>query len=197
MWYWLVSVALAGTVYVNDVDVSALRNTTLKNVTVQFDDKGDVHITAPQYEIQVVQPDGKSSETTTATAAGTTPQPETTPPEPSGNGIPKGHWWAVTEDDGSQGHTVDVFVNGTQVLEVHSGDAQKIQDIGPYLKPGANQVTMRSTSQDASGGAMYVYVGTGSNDDGTLMMDTPKVQFGLGPTRSGPYERKYTVQVAP
>lgn len=191
MWSLLVSVAMAGTVYVNGVDVSALRNTTLENVTVHFDGEGNVQITAPHYEIQVVEPDAE-----TGTTATRTPPPSPSP-KPAGHGVAEGRWWLVTEDDGSRGHLIDVYVNGARALTIKSGEEQHIEDMGPWLRPGTNRITMRATSTDAAGGPLYVYVGTGSNDEGTLMMDTPAVQFGLGATRSGPYEREYTVEVAP
>jgi hypothetical protein len=43
--------ASAKTVYLNGVDVSSVRNTTLKNVTVVVDQKGDVYIEAPHYKV--------------------------------------------------------------------------------------------------------------------------------------------------
>ncbi len=191
MWFWLAPLALAGNVYVNEVDVSALRNTTLTDVTVRFDAEGNVHITAPQYEIQVVTADSAPT-----AAPSPTPKPTTGPaPAPAGAGLEAGRWWLVTEDDGSRGHSVEVSINGTPALTVRSGEEQRIEDLGPWLKPGTNRITMRSMSAAAGGGPLYLYIGGGTNESGTLVMETPTVQFGLGPTRDGPFEREYTLAV--
>lgn len=211
----LTRLALAGDVYVNGVDVGDMRNQTFENATVFFDSRGNIHVSAPGYQIQVVDPVGGSS---TSPPPSTGPEPRvgqamtasnlgdgaamTTPEASSGAtpgasdvGVEAGRWWLVTEDSGSGGHAVDVVVNGVVAQTVRSGAPQLIFDLGPYLRRGENRVAMRSNSVDATGGTLYLYVGTGRNDSGTVIMDAPDIQFGLGTSRSGPYEREYTVTV--
>lgn len=38
-------------IYLNGNNVSSVRNQTLENVTIRIDENGNVHITAPQYEV--------------------------------------------------------------------------------------------------------------------------------------------------
>lgn len=184
--------ALAGSVFVNGVNVDGLRDQTFENATVTLDSQGNVIITAPNYQIQVA---GGTTPPTGPAATVPPPAPVPPPPPPPTGGVAPGRWWLVTEDNGSQGHNVDVVVNGTTVRTVRSGDAQLILDLGPWLHPGANQIRVVSNSVNASGGTMYVYVGAGSNAAGTVDLVHPSVQYGLGSSRVGAYSRDYTVDV--
>ncbi|MFT6162144.1 MAG: hypothetical protein ACJA00_004742, partial [Myxococcota bacterium] len=60
---------------------------------------------------------------------------------------------------------------------------------------GANRVHLQAQSSAPSGGPLYVYLGRGSNASGTVMMDSPDIQFGLGPSRNGETSRDYTLEV--
>jgi hypothetical protein len=183
---WFMSTALAGSVFVNGVNIDTLRSQTFENCVVTIDSQGNILITAPGYQIQV---EG-------STASTPPPPPPPPPPVNSSAGLgAAGHWWLVTEDNGSQGHSVDVVVNGTSIKTVKSGDAQVILDIGPYLHAGSNQVHVTSNSVGAAGGTMYVYVGTGTNSSGTVVLDRPQIQYGLGASRTGEYSRDYTLDV--
>jgi hypothetical protein len=101
----------------------------------------------------------------------------------------------VTEDNGSTGHQVEIWVNGQLAQTVTSGQPQKIVDVGRWLRIGANQVLVKSSSTNPTGGSFYVYLGTGSDQSGTVVMDNPAVSFGVGSSRSGPYQREYTLNV--
>ena len=203
MLWLLASVALAGRIYVNDVDVTDLTDQTFEDVVVTFDADGDVYIDAPQYEIEVLEAEGGEGTETTATRQPEPAQVQATPepsqartaPKPEPSGVPEGRWWLVTEDNGSRGHSVEVYINGELVTTITSGGEQVIEDVGPWLHPGTNEVRMVSQSEGAGGGALYLYLGTGSNEEGTLNMDPPQVQFGLGASRTGRYERTYGIEV--
>ena len=78
---------------------------------------------------------------------------------------------------------------------VRSGEPQRIIDIGRHLRLGNNDIQIRSNSAGGGGGSLYVYLGTGSDRSGTVVMDEPAVQYGLGASRTGPFERSYTLQV--
>ncbi len=110
-------------------------------------------------------------------------------------GVPQATWWLVTEDSGSQGHVIEVLVNDRLAHTLRSGDPQRIIDVGMHLRRGNNRVVVKSTSTNPGGGALYVYVGTGSDRSGTVVMDEPIVQYGVGSNRNGPLEREYTIQV--
>ena len=156
----LLSLADDRALYVNGVAATTLKNTELRSVNVRIDEKGNVWIEAPQYKVEVQSPGGSaSSATPTATA-------------------PAGRYWLVTEDNASNGHVVEVMVNGVMVQKISSGDAQVILDIGKYLKPGMNTVVFNALpAQTLGGGVLNVYVGTGGNQGGTLALDAPQIAF--------------------
>ena len=195
----LMTMAMAGTVYVNGVDVGDMRSQTFENCTLVFDSAGDLHVSAPGYEIQVMDALGPLTAPPPAQGpmAVGTPPPASVPvaSAPAGAGVTQGEWWLVTDDSGSSGHAVDIFVNGAMVKSIHSGEAQIIVDLGPWLVPGANRVHLQAQSNTPAGGPLYIYLGRGSNASGTVMMDSPDIQFGLGPSRNGETSRDYTLQV--
>lgn len=204
MLWWLTSVALAGSVFVNGVNVDSLRDTTFSNVTVKIDSQGNLLIDAPGYTIEVVDAAGAPVGPAPAPSPAPAPAPvsRVDPPAPApapapvpASALAAGSWWLITEDNGSVGHTVDVFVNGVKVTMLRSGAEPYILDVGPWLRRGPNTVEVRSNSIDAGGGAMYVYIGEGRNDTGTIVMNSPSVQFGLGPSRQGPHSRTYQLVV--
>ncbi len=201
MLLWLLSVvAAAGNLYINGtfVEPRSVSGVTLEKVTVRFDDAGNIMVEAPGYKIQVVDPPSGAvtpplpPAPTASTLAPPMPATVGTPP-PSASGVTPARYWLVTEDSGSAGHTVEVWINGSRALEIRSGQPQKILEVGRWMRPGPNQVVVRSNSVNATGGSFYVFIGTGSDQSGTVVMDDPTVQFGVGATRSGPYEREYTL----
>lgn len=208
MLWWMTTAALAGKLYVNGVEIGTvdcppLAGQTFDGVQVAFDAAGNLQIVAPRYQIEVVDPaTGKPATPKPAPAAATAapapaPTGAPTPPE-GGQGIAAGRWWLVTEDNASSGHSVDVYVNGALVRHVVSGESQVIEDISAWLRPGDNEVKIRSISPGTGeGGTLYVYLGTGSNDSGTVVMDPPQVQYGVGASKSGTYERQYTITASP
>ncbi len=110
--------------------------------------------------------------------------------------VSSGHWWLATQDNGSSGHEVEVWINDQRVLTYGSGQGPRIVDLGANLQFGDNMVTMRSRSANAEGGMLWVHVGKGGVRDGAVHMDQPlAVQFGLAASREGTYERTYRLFV--
>lgn len=193
---WLVSAAMAGNLYINGtfVDPKSVSGVNLDKVNVRFDESGNIWVDAPGYKIEVVQPAGPAPLPPGPNAA-TLPRPGTPPVSGVPGAVAPARWWLVTEDNGSSGHTIEVWVNGQLAQTVRSGEPQKIVDIGRWLRIGPNQVTVKSSSVSPTGGSFYVYLGTGSDQSGTVVMDNPSVQFGAGASRSGPFQREYTLNV--
>ncbi len=148
--------AFAGSVYVNGVRADGLEGQKFEDVDVHIDAKGNIWIDAPRYTVEVA--DGKA------------------PPAPIA--VPRGRYWLVSQDAGSRGHQVDVVVNGELVRKVRSGEAQLILDLHDWLRPGPNTVVFTAPgASDASGGALQLFVGTGSTSSGTLVLDDPEIAF--------------------
>jgi len=157
--------ATAGTLYVNGVRADGLRTFEFHAVDVRVDEHGDVWVDAPQYKVEVDAPAGSKG------GLGS----RSTPPADQ---AASGYYWLVTEDNASVGHVIDVIVNGTLVQRIRSGDPQIILDLGPYLRHGVNTVTMSTTAGGAGGGGpLNVYLGTGSNRSGTVVLDNLEVTY--------------------
>lgn len=191
MWA-LVSAAMAGNLYVNNVlvDPRSIANVTFEKVTVKVDPQGNIWVDAPGYRIEVQNP-----VPTPGPTIGTAPAPQPGGPPGYVSAVVPARWWLVTEDAGTTGHTIQVFVNGALAYTFQSGQAQTIVDIGKWLVVGPNKVKLVSNSMSPTGGSFYVYMGTGSNQSGTVVLDNPIVQFGISAARSGPYEREFTMTV--
>lgn len=159
--------AFAGTVYINNLPIDTLPVAELKNVTVRFDAEGNIWIDAPNYQIREVAPPTYVS-ASDATA--------TTPTAGTGT-VATGLWWLVTEDNGSTGSVVDIMVNGVRVRRVISGQSQLIMDIGPFLRPGVNEIQIIAQPGQPGGGLLNVYIGQGSNSSGTIRLDAPSVRY--------------------
>ncbi len=176
MW-WLLSAAWGG-VYVNDVlvDPRSLAGTELDRAQVAFDAQGNIRIEAPGYKVEVVAAE----------------------PAPPPTDVPAARYWLVTEDHGSGGHAVEVWINDRKAAVVRSGEPQRIVDVGRWLQPGSNRIVMKATSTAASGGSFYLYVGTGKTDvAGTVLMDEPTVEFGLGASSQGKVAKTFPLEVPP
>ena len=157
----LKTLVFSGTVYVNGVRADGLRDFELENVDVRIDAKGDIHIDAPGYKVEVLE-EAKPTMPTTS------------------SGIPVGQYWLATVDESSRGFVADLLINGTFVRKLRSQEEQVILDIGPYLKPGENSAML--VPSGASGtGKFTVYLGTGANEAGTVVLDEPSVIFTLTP----------------
>ncbi|MCB9685272.1 MAG: hypothetical protein H6738_06365 [Alphaproteobacteria bacterium] len=193
----LMATAFAGSVYVNNtlVDPATMPNITFEKVTVRIDAQGNLWIDAPGYRIQVVGNQPAPMPVPVMTG-GVAPQPGMPMPQPpSAGGVAQARWWMVTEDSGTTGHAIEVFINDQLAYQVTSGQPQKIVDVGRFLHLGSNRVRIRSNSANPTGGTYYVYIGTGSDKSGTVVMDNPTVQFGVSANKQGAYEREYTLVV--
>lgn len=187
---WLLSTAFAGGVFLNEVQVNPadLAGMQLTGVTVTADAQGNLYLQAPGYSVKPVQPT-----VTPAPAPGPLPVPLA--PMPGSEAVAPGAWWLYAEDQASVGHLVEVIVNGVVVTTVRSGQAPVILDLQKWLKPGANRVECVATSTNATGGPLYVYLGRGQDQNGTVNMGTPDIQFGVGSSRVGTTRRDYTLEV--
>ena len=161
--------AQAANVYVNGTPVDGLKNFEFKNATVQIDENGDVFIIAPQYNVSLGEEATKQKNTKKKDV--------TTPPSPTGDGSVSGNrWWLIADDNDSAGHVVDIEVNGTVIRTYRSGE-RLIFDTGPYLNTGNNTIRFVSRGSAPSGGALFLYLGTGSVDGGRISQDEPKIKF--------------------
>jgi len=179
--------ASAANVYVNGTPVDGLKSFDFKNVSVQIDENGDVFIIAPQYNVALGEEAAKKK--------GQKKKDVTTPPTPTGDGSVSGNrWWLIADDNGSAGHVVDVDVNGTVIRTYKSGE-RLIFDVGPYLNAGRNTVRFVSRGTSPTGGALFLYLGTGSVDGGRISQDEPKIKFKRNASSTAKDSVSFTLEV--
>ena len=166
---FLVALALSsgafagGTLYVNGVRADGLRSFDFRDVGVRIDENGDIWIDAPNYKIEV--------------SGGGAPAEESP--------VAAGTWWLVTQDNNSGEHSLQVLVNGELAREIKSGDPQVILDLAPFLKKGDNTILINALpSSTPTGGDLMVYIGSGSNNAGTVSMSSPDVVYARGASDS-------------
>ena len=206
-------------IYINNVYVDTLPQMELRNVTVRVDATGALYIDAPNYRVEVVDPDTgvatpaapssaaapiSTARSATAPYSAPTPAPSSAPtpalPAASSgavaaNGVAVGRWWLVSEDNASKGQVVDIVINGTTVRQVRSGEAQVLVDVGSYLMPGGNVVVVNAKAGSPSGGPLTVYVGEGVTKNGVLQMDNPPVRLTRRSIDDVAASRSFTVTV--
>jgi hypothetical protein len=178
--------AQATTLYVNGTPVDGLRSFEFKNVSVQVDENGDIFIVAPQYSARLGDEAKEKSSRKDVIE----------PPTPTGDGeVPSNRWWLISEDNESTGHVIDIEINGTVIQTFKSEGKQLIFDAGPYLTMGANQVSFISRGKKPGGGALFVYIGTGSVDGGRVSQDEPRIKFKRNSQSSTKGQQDYTLTV--
>lgn len=179
-----VPTADAGNVYINGVQANGLTNFELSEVDVKIDARGDVYIDAPRYSIEIISNEPApvpepEPEATPDAVVEVAPEPAPVAPivAPPEQPVPPESWWLVSQDNGSTGHVVDVFVGGQPVATIQSGDAQVMLDISVFLVPGDNTVNFNARPGQPAGGLFELYIGAGNNLAGTLELEAPSIVF--------------------
>lgn len=182
--------ANAATLYVNGTPVDSLRSFSFTNVSVEVDENGDVFIIAPQYNVSL----GEEAEAKKKKKRKN--KDVTTPPAATGDGeVPANRWWLISEDNATTGHVIDVTVNGTVINTFKSAGKPLIMDVGPYLNMGDNSVHFVSRGDKPEGGALFLYLGTGSIDGGRISQDEPKIKMKRNSTSAAADTAIYTLTV--
>lgn len=143
---WLT--AAAADVYVNGVKADGLTAQEFKNCTVKFDEKGEVHITAPGVKLLA---EGATTEAAKLSAQ---------------------YFVALTLSQAAAG-AIRIVVNGTEADMVKPGEKTKIIEITKFLRPGANKVLVMAGPEKAAV-PVQVLIGTGRNTAGSLEL-TPAI----------------------
>ena len=163
---------LLASIFLNGVNVDGLRSQAFEKCkTVRIDDKGDVFLDCPGYEVQ-------------AQAAPVAPPPvaaASVVPAPSG--VIAKHYWMVSEDTGAAQYDLDVFVNSKWIRKIKAGEPQIVVEITKYLQPGANKVLFAATKhieggRKATSAANFVKITVGEGESGgnTVMIDNPLIE---------------------
>jgi len=180
---------IVASVYLNGVNIDGLRSQKFdKCKTVRIDDRGDVHLECPGYQVQ---------QQATATSA-------LAPLIPSAVAAAMTRrYWLVTEDkDGaSTQYDVDVFVNGKFVRRVKAGEPQVLLEITRFLHPGSNKVLFAASKRldgerKSTSTASFVkfVVGEGNEGGNTVTIDNPLIESKRTAAEMENVNEEFTIQ---
>ena len=152
-----------GGIFINGVRVNGLKNHTFQGCRVQFDARGNVHITAKGFKIKAI-PQTVAPRTLPPTIRRTAPPPPPPPaPKPPPAPVPRVQprpqpkkieppprpkfnpalkYFLVSQNTrpGYVQYDVNVYINRRWVRKIRNRDSQVVFEINRYLKPGKNTV---------------------------------------------------------
>src|SRR5260221_6053876 len=167
---------LLASTYLNGVNIDGLRSQSFEKCKmVKIDDRGDVYLECPGYEVQAQAAPAHVPSAAPPVAASSIVAPAA---------ITK-HYWMVSEDANSAQaqYDLDVFVNSKWVRKIKAGEPQIVLEITEYLQPGQNKVLFAATMHmetgrktNAPGSFLKITVGEGESGGNTVMIDNPLVE---------------------
>jgi hypothetical protein len=178
-WVWALlavipATAMAGSVFLNGVNIDGVTGQKFDKVNVRIDDKGNILIDAPGYAVKTVQ--------SGAGMPGTGP---VAPPPPQAQITRR--YWLVTEQSvpGMTEFDIDVYVNAKFLRKLRNSEDQIVSEITKSLQPGQNTVLLvahkslqgpsrKSFSPDHT---FQVIIGEGNVGGDNVMIDTQLVKF--------------------
>jgi hypothetical protein len=165
--------AFAGGIYLNNVNIDGVTNQKFEKATVRIDEKGNVFIDAPGYQVKSVEGAPKSA----GGGAGAATGPATL----------TRRYWLVTEQSvpGMTEFDIDIYVNAKWIRKLKNTDDQTVIEITKYLAPGSNKILLTAHknvmgSSRKSFAAEHVYrviIGEGNVGGDNVMIDNPIVKF--------------------
>ncbi len=184
---------LLASTYLNGVNIDGLRSQSFEKCkTVRIDDRGDVYLDCPGYEVQAQAPAAAPPPVAAASMAPTAPA-----------GVITKHYWMVSEDaSGAQAqYDMDVFVNSKWIRKIKAGEPQIVVEITKYLQPGQNKVLLAATKRIEGGrkstsAASYLKITIGEGEAGgnTVMIDNPLIECKRTAAETDNVNEEFTLQ---
>jgi hypothetical protein len=174
---------LAGSVYLNNVNIDGVTGQKFEKATVRIDEKGNVFIDAPGYAVKQV-------EGTPRAASG-------------GSGTLTQRYFMVTEQTavGMTEYDIDVYINAKWVRKLRNADEQIVSDITKHLVPGKNTILfqakktgLKGSRKSFSGEHLYrVIFGEGNSSGDHVMIDNPQVKFERNAAQSDDVSQEFVL----
>ncbi len=186
---WLVSVpcaAVAADIYVNGKQVRGITDLTLSGCTVTFNARGDVYISAPQFEVLPVAAQGDQS---------------TTQPSQEPSRFLKHRYFLFTQASSPGGvpYRFEVLVNGKAVGAFTSKESQTTLELTLHLTRGSNQLEIRSFYLPEQSGSpadsFTIFVGRGAPNGGSLEINKVLLNYSRKGNDSGDATDAYKIDV--
>ena len=190
-------ILLLASVFLNGVNVDGLRSQSFEKCkTVKIDDRGDVYLDCPGYEVQA-QPAPPVVPSAPTPVAAASVAPAATP------GVITKHYWMVSEEaNGAQAqYDLDVFVNSKWVRKIKAGEPQIVLEVTKYLTPGPNKVLFAATKHIEGGrkttsasSFLKITVGEGESGGNTVMIDNPLIECKRTAAETDNVNEEFTLQ---
>jgi hypothetical protein len=168
--------AFARDVYLNGVKLDSsvlIQSQTFPACEVQFDEKGDVHITAKGFKVE------------TKPAAASADAPGSAPAAPSAQALSKRYWLISKQPKkGMAQYEVDIYLNGKFVKKVRAQDDPVILDVTKSVRPGVNEVKLIATKtmgdkrlSSSPTDTLEIVLGEGTVGGGTVSITKTVVSY--------------------
>jgi hypothetical protein len=187
---------LLASVFLNGVNIDSLRSQSFEKCkTVKIDERGDVHLDCPGYQVETQQPQ----------AAPLVPSAPSAPPVVQAavsSAITK-HYWLVSEDANSAlaQYDLDVFVNSKWIRKIKAGEPQIVLEISKYMTVGPNKILFAATKHVEAGrkstspaSFVKIVVGEGEVGGSTVMIDNPLVECKRTAAETDNVNEEFTIQ---
>lgn len=170
---------LLTSIFLNGVNVDGLRSQNFDRCrSVRIDERGDVHLDCPAYEVQ----------------RGAAAAPA---------GVITRRYFLVSEekDSAAARYDVDVFVNAKWIRKIKAGEPQMVEEITRFLQPGPNKVLFAARKRAepaAQGGSAASFVkftvGEGQARADRVEIDNPLIECKRTAAETSDVNEEFTIQ---
>jgi hypothetical protein len=170
----MVLTLLLASTFLNGVNIDGLRSQSFEKCkSVKVDDRGDVYMDCPGYEVKEAPAPSALVPPPAIAASGLLAPPAA---------ITK-HYWLVSEEKAGAQYDLDVFVNAKWMRKIKAGEPQIVLEVTKYLRPGPNKILFAATkrlegarSSVSPASFLKVTIGEGEAGGNTVMIDNPLVE---------------------
>lgn len=180
------------TVYLNGVDLDGveLPVASFDHCTVSFDAKGNIHITAPGFEVHTKEEGSK----TPAKPA----KKKAVPAELSR------HYFLVSRENhrGASGYDVTVYINGKRITTVRSNAGAAAIDVTKWVHPGDNQLRLLAAKRNngdpkaskSKGDYLELQLAEGDTEKGQAVVRSTILTYRRTAAERASFQHTYTFQ---
>jgi hypothetical protein len=182
--------ARAVEVFVNGVNVDGLTSQVFEKANVKLDEKGNVYIDAPGYQIKRVTPAAEKKERAKEPAAS--------------DGVISKRYYLVTEQNpiGASEFDIDLSINGKVLRTLKSSDEQTVVELTRSLKPGKNTVVLAARkvlgnkAQPKSNSKAHIFrvtIGEASVTKAQVTIEQPLIVFTRNASEANDTTEEFTL----